>query len=161
MAGRRSPVGGRFSQISKHITSNKKGDGDGSHAKEDGYPTANVPAQYFGAIRPAFVLGIVEAPGMAGALDQLAAGVVVNALEEGRAGGVNQRNRQSRQEVIERRLVGFVAGLLAFLVVQRQAAMIGDEANILIMSQFVGTGGQGSQISMSQGQGEVEEKQES
>jgi hypothetical protein len=62
--------------------------------------------------------------------------------------------------VIERRLVGFVAGLTAFLAIEGQAAMVGDEVDILVMSQLVGAGGQGGEDGVGQGDGEVEEDKE-
>ncbi len=47
--------------------------------------------------------------------------------------------------MVQRRLVGFVAGLAAFLIIQRQAAMLGDKTDVFVVGQFVGAGGQGSE----------------
>jgi hypothetical protein len=95
---------------------------------------------------------------VAGTLNQLAAGVVANPFEERRAGWVNQAGRDGGEQVIERRLVGFVASLGAFLSAKGQAAMFGNEADVLVMSQFVRAGGERRQSSIGQGGEEVEEE---
>lgn len=142
------------------MSSDKKGNGDGGRAQENRHPAANLPAQHLGAIGPAFILGVVEAPGVAGALDQLAAGAVADPLEAGRAGGINQAHGQGGQQMVQRRLVGFVTGLRPFFIVNRQAAMLGDEAGIFIMGQLIRAGGQRGQGGVRQGEGEVKQEEQ-
>ncbi len=70
---------------------------------------------------------------MAGPFDQLAAGMVADPFEGGRAGRIDQSGRQSRQQMVERWLVRFVAGRCSLLTIERQMPLRSDEVDIFVM----------------------------